>query len=577
MQMKSIILFLSLSLVLLAKPTDFSIIVDKPFDGALLDITQDYDREISAVGFSKDYKMKSNRKSSTYTNAFDYLKSVSNSNDSQITLVKVDSSANIIINETVSLLKCNEAVAVVKTPNNGYFIGGSTLDGSLLILKLDSNANVIFTKTFGTNNHDKMNNLILLRDGGVLAIGSSTTTRSRKDNLFETGLGLNDIYLTRFSKDGREIWSKKYGTEFDDIGIDAVEANDGSIVVISTTSNDTNRDVTFMRVGENGNKIWLKQYRTKELITPHKIIRLADNNFLVSLSQINDMNKEEIRLIKFDLQKNVLIDKNIPTTYSSVLNDIKEYSDATLIGVGYVKDASNTDGLVMLLDSDLSLQVQEHYGESNYDVFNAVAILNNSQSAVAGTHTNSNSQESNMWIVKLNRDATLAQKSLKSSDFYNKLCAIFKEEIESKLLSIKKDLSIELTSTPLNFKVSEFELTKEQKIFLTKFSKKLITFLHANQNFIETMEINGHTSSEWGDADFSKRYLKNEKLSLERSFSVLTHIFQNQTNQTQAWLTKVLRGSGYSYSKKIVFTQTEDREKSRRVSFKIILQNKEVE
>jgi len=129
MQMKSIILFLSLSLVLLAKPTDFSIIVDKPFDGALLDITQDYDREISAVGFSKDYKMKSNRKSSTYTNAFDYLKSVSNSNDSQITLVKVDSSANIIINETVSLLKCNEAVAVVKTPNNGYFIGGSTLDG----------------------------------------------------------------------------------------------------------------------------------------------------------------------------------------------------------------------------------------------------------------------------------------------------------------------------------------------------------------------------------------------------------------------------------------------------------------
>ena len=577
MQMKSIILFLSLSLVLLAKPTDFSIIVDKPFDGALLDITQDYDREISAVGFSKDYKMKSNRKSSTYTNAFDYLKSVSNSNDSQITLVKVDSSANIIINETVSLLKCNEAVAVVKTPNNGYFIGGSTLDGSLLILKLDSNANVIFTKTFGTNNHDKMNNLILLRDGGVLAIGSSTTTRSRKDNLFETGLGLNDIYLTRFSKDGREIWSKKYGTEFDDIGIDAVEANDGSIVVISTTSNDTNRDVTFMRVGENGNKIWLKQYRTKELITPHKIIRLADNNFLVSLSQINDMNKEEIRLIKFDLQKNVLIDKNIPTTYSSVLNDIKEYSDATLIGVGYVKDASNTDGLVMLLDSDLSLQVQEHYGESNYDVFNAVAILNNSQSAVAGTHTNSNSQESNMWIVKLNRDATLAQKSLKSSDFYNKLCAIFKEEIESKLLSIKKDLSIELTSTPLNFKVSEFELTKEQKIFLTKFSKKLIPFLHANQNFIETMEINGHTSSEWGDADFSKRYLKNEKLSLERSFSVLTHIFQNQNNQTQTWLTKILRGSGYSYSKKIVSTQTEDREKSRRVSFKIILQNKEVE
>ena len=129
-----------------------------------------------------------------------------------------------------------------------------------------------------------MNNLILLSDGGVLAIGSSTTSRSQNDYMFETGLGLNDIYLTRFSKNGQKLWGRKYGTSYDDRGIDAVEAQDGSIIVVSTTEYDNNKNVTLMRITENGKKKWLHHYKKDEVITPHKIIRLRDNNFLLSLS-----------------------------------------------------------------------------------------------------------------------------------------------------------------------------------------------------------------------------------------------------------------------------------------------------
>jgi len=313
--------------------------------------------------------------------------------------------------------KFSEAIAIVKTPSNGYYLGGYTLDGSLLIAKLDSNANVIFSKMFGTKNYDRMNNLILLSDGGVLAIGSSTTSRSRYDSLFETGLGLNDIYLTRFSKDGVKLWSKKYGTLHDDRGIDAVEADDGSIIVISTTAYDTNKNITMMRISENGNKIWLKQFTNNSKVTPYKIIKLRDNNFLLSVSIRNDMNKEQIRLIKFNLQKNVLIDKEIYTSYSSVLKDIKEYSDGTIIGVGYVQDTYNRDALVMMIDNSLAMTHQEHFGDENYDVFNAVTILNNSQAAVAGINTSASSQESNMWIVKINRDGTIAKINLKAKSF----------------------------------------------------------------------------------------------------------------------------------------------------------------
>ena len=569
--MKQIILLTLLLLSSLHSNTsDYSVIIDKPFNDALFDITEDYDRGISAVGFSREFKVDS-QGSKTYTNAFDYLSSIANKHGSQIHLLKLNAKAQVVLSKATKLSRFTEAVALAKTPANGYYIGGYTLDGDLIMLKVDSAGNIIFNKIFGTKNYDRMNNLILMSDGGVLAVGSSVTSRSATDDMFETGLGQNDIYITRFSKNGIKLWSKKYGTAHDDRGIDAVEARDGSIIVVSTSAYNKNKDITIMRITENGNRMWLKHYKSENLVTPRKIIRLRDYNFVLALSEYNNMQKEQIRLIKFDLYKNVLIDKKIFTTYPSTLNDIKEFSDGSFIGVGYVKDTYNTDGLVMILDSHLNMRNQEHYGKSQYDLFNAVTILHNSQAAAAGLHTNENSQETNMWIAKFNRDGSLAQISTNVTDFYTKLCDIFKKEIDDNLIRIREDLTIELIDKSLYFEVSKYELTKVQKEFLDRFADKLIPFLNANKEKISTLEVNGHTSSEWGTENFANGYLKNEKLSINRSFSTLSYIFLNQSKPTQINLSKILRGSGFSYSKKIVLNDSEDRKKSRRVAFKIIL------
>jgi len=570
--MHYILTLLLLITYLNAKQEEFSIIIDEPFNNALLDVTQDYDRKISAIGSIKSYKKSSTKKGSAYTNAFDYLSSLSNSYGSQIDLVKIDDKA-ITDRKSINLPNFSEALSVVKTPQNGYFVGGFTLKGSLLVLKLDSNGNIIFNKTFGTSNKDKMSKIILLRDGGILAVGSSNTTRSSHDKLFETGLGLNDIYLTRFSSTGTMLWSKKYGTEYDDEGIDAVEANDGSIVVLSKTQYDKFKNITIMRITENGNKIWLKHYINEKNTIAYKIIKLRDNSFVASLTQEDEINKKQIRLIKFDIQKNVLLDKVIHTSYSSVLNDIKEYSDSKLIGVGYVQDNYNTDGLAMLFDSSFSLLNQDHYGGDEYDSFNAVAILHNSQAAVVGVSTNKDSQESNMWIVKLNRDISMAQKSRSSIDLFNELSRVFKQEVAEDRIIIKEDLSIDIIDKKLYFKTGQYLLNSEQKQFLEKFSTKLLELLHKYKQSIDTLEICGHTSTEWGVSNFTNSYIKNAKLSMNRSYSTLSYIFNKQNIDTQKLLSNILKGSGLSFSKKIMLNEREDREKSRRVSFKIILRD----
>ena len=65
-----------------------------------------------------------------------------------------------------------------------------------------------------------------------------------------------------------------------------------------------------------------------------------------------------------------------------------------------------------------------------------VKILNNSQAAVVGINTSSDSQESNMWILKLKKDMKIAKKTYKSNDILQNLRAIFKQEIIKKKIQM---------------------------------------------------------------------------------------------------------------------------------------------
>ena len=581
--MKFFLLFSSIFFILLhAKEQPFLITVDKPFDSILYAVTQDYDAHaVTAVGFSNSYKK--SKKTKIYTSAFDYLADNSqNLYGKKSILLKMDTDNAAIIFEKFAKIKAfNKAVSVLKTPQNGYFLGGYTFDGSLLIAKLDANANVIFVRKFGTKNYDRMNRLIALSDGGVLAVGSSTTSRDLFDPMFRTGLGLNDIFLTRFDADGHMLWSKKYGTEHDDRGIDAVEAYDGSILVIAATTYEKHHDVTLMRIGENGDKIWLKHYQKDLLLTPKRIIRLNDENFVAVLAQQDSVGKRQICFIKFDLQKNVLLDTKLDTYYESELNDIREFSNGTYIAVGKTKDRYNTDALVMVLDENLQLLCQNHFGNENYDTFNALEILQNSQTVAVGVTTPKNSQIKKMLIAKIKPDCTLAklqQQPKKETSLsnrqklYKELQKLFKAEIEAAAITLSPTLSITLSGKNLLFAPKEYHLSNKQKKFLKPFTKKLLDFLQKHKEEIAALEIAGHTSSEWESAKTLKnRYNNNMNLSLKRSYSVSRFLIETQNKNNIQLLSKLLKDSGYSFAKRIKNKDgSEQKERSRRVVFFIV-------
>jgi len=399
------VFFLLLPLTLFAKP--FSIVLDKPFESALFDITEDYDRTISAIGISKVFQKHATQQS--YDSPFEYLSAHSQSYGSQMHLVKLNpKNGALLLSKRAKLNHFNKAVSLEKNAHNGYFVGGYTMDGSLLVAKLDPNGKILQSQLFGTKNFDRMNKIILLSDGGILAIGSSTTSRNTQDDLFTTGLGNNDIFLTRFDKNLHMLWSKKYGTNHDDRGIDAAEAFDGSIVVIGTTSYEAHRDVVLMRISENGDRIWLKHFQGKTTTIPTALIATKDETFLAVVNEYDASHKQYVHLVRFDLYNNIVTDKKYKLPYSIRLNDITQFSDGSFMGVGSSTFKGNTDGFVMRFSSQLTLTHHKRYGDKNFDTLYAITPLDTMQAAAAGVYTPNNSQEGHMWVVKLNADGSLA-------------------------------------------------------------------------------------------------------------------------------------------------------------------------
>ena len=545
----------------------YSITIKGPFEDTLFDITEDHSRSITVTGFSEYFNLHP-ATSKVYSDAFEYLSDVHRNKGEQVRLLRLNERGSIIFDYNSNLSLFNRAVSLCKSPEDGYFIGGYTQEGELLIIKISYQGTLRFMKRFGTKNYDKMHHLIALRDGGVLAIGSSMTSRNSNDGIFKQGLGLNDIYITRFDKHGNERWSKKYGTSFDDQGVDAAEAFDGSLIILGNRFEANKRTITLMRLSEEGDQIWQKEYQPESTLDARRLITLKEGNFLAALSFYDTSAHEKSRLLKFDVQGNLLFERNITADASHSITDIKERANGAIVAVGYSTNALQTRAYAATFDTALRPLWEHQFNDFESSRFHALTLLHDGDIAIAGEMIETGMESRDMWIVKLRRDGTMAQLPMDMQGLYARLCHAFKPEIDAGLIRISRDLEIELIAPHLLFKVGVATLTTAQKDFLRSFGTRLLHILHDEP--IKTLHVNGHTSSEWSQTDDIMRYLKNANLSARRSYNVMAYLFKQPTNAIyRPWLEQVLSSDAKSYSKRVMEKEKENRKESRRVSFKI--------
>ncbi len=160
------------------------------------------------------------------------------------------------------------------------------------------------------------------------------------------------------------------------------------------------------------------------------------------------------------------------------------------------------------------------------------------------------------------------------NELYDDLYEEFKDDLPKwNAILDRKTLSIRFEAPEVLFEKGSYQLQPKFKKILDEFFPRYLNILTSEKyrNDIEEIRIEGHTSSEWHIyVHPDEAYFLNMKLSQDRTRSVLQYIMSLEKVKTEKdWLKKFLTANGLSSSKLIIENGVENKEKSRRVEFKV--------
>lgn len=160
------------------------------------------------------------------------------------------------------------------------------------------------------------------------------------------------------------------------------------------------------------------------------------------------------------------------------------------------------------------------------------------------------------------------------NDLYDDLYNEFKDDlIKWNALIDRNSLSVRFESPDVLFEKGSYQLKNEFKVILDDFFPRYVAILSNNKykDDIEEIRIEGHTSSEWRiDVPEDLAYFYNMQLSQDRTRSVLEYVISlPAVSRAKDWLKQYLTANGLSSSKLIIVDGKENKERSRRVEFRV--------
>jgi hypothetical protein len=177
---------------------------------------------------------------------------------------------------------------------SGLYVAGITADAmpgqtsagahDAFIRKYDASGNEVWTRQFGTRNAEDVAG-IAADDTGVYVVGSTLGVLPG-----QTGAGSADLFVRKYDDQGKELWTRQFGTAEYDQARGAV-AHDGAIYLAGWTLGTLPgqaaqglHDAMVVRLSSSGETKWIRQFGSSNLDDPIGISATASGVYVVGLT-----------------------------------------------------------------------------------------------------------------------------------------------------------------------------------------------------------------------------------------------------------------------------------------------------
>lgn len=180
----------------------------------------------------------------------------------------------------------------------------------------------------------------------------------------------------------------------------------------------------------------------------------------------------------------------------------------------------------------------------------------------------------NAWVEKERVTEVAVAYQENQVALYQALMTEFEDDLEQWEAAIDDTtLSFTFQSPEVLFATGSTELQQRFRDILADFFPRYLDVLMQFSDSINEVRIEGHTSSVWGvNTPEDEAYFNNMELSQGRTRTVLNHVYGlDQVALLQPWVKANVAAVGFSSSRlELTENGIEDREASRRVSFRVI-------
>lgn len=340
-------------------------------------------------------------------------------------VLKFDAENQLQWNKTYGGTGDDRGNTIIQTTDGGYAVLGQSTSNDqdvtqnagandYWLTKLDTTGNLIWEKSFGYVGADVGITLLQTNDNGFFITGALDVSASggegntKQSNNRHAG---GDYWAIKLNALGNIQWSKYYGGSFTDTPHDAIETNDGYIIVGASDSDDVDinnnkgtYDFWVVKIDTTGNIVWEKSFGGSEIDEAWSITESNDGNFIIvgdtrsNDQDVNDLaGAADLWIIKISPIGELIWEKTIGGSSFDVGRSISKTQDNGFIVSGSSRsmdgDLSSNNGQndawVLKLDANATIEWQKNVGGSQIDfAYDAVELENETIVAVGESSSN---------------------------------------------------------------------------------------------------------------------------------------------------------------------------------------------